>query len=254
MAPNRGGTQRAGGRRHQVEQPRRQVVQSRDGATSNSIGEDGSDEITNGCESGGGDAGEVPSTVGGEGAGEFEKGDEHTEEGEGSSITGTSTIVTTSTSFERQNRWKLHKRNIAQQVRETIFYQMPYVQQSEKKCGFGSNFQKATCRLSSVDKMYEEALWNDVGKREARKGLSDKRKTVTSAMQKEFKSKWPLIDATEFTTVLPRTCSNMVIPWECSQGTKKIQNYKKWCTIPRSLLDQWIQETERGQPVRSCCE
>jgi hypothetical protein len=185
MPGNRGGTQGARGRRQQVEQPRKQVVQSRNGATGNSIGEDGSDDINN-IEETAGDEPMVPRTVGQEGAGEFEKGGEDSEEEEGSSVTGPSTpIVTTSSDFERQNRWKLHTRNIAQQVPETIFYQMPYVQQPEKKCGFGSNFQKATCRLSSVDRMFEQALWNDMGKREARKGLSDKRKTVTSAMQPE---------------------------------------------------------------------
>jgi hypothetical protein len=45
-------------------------------------------------------------------------------------------------------------------------------------------------------------LWNTLGKREARRGLNDKRKTVTSAMQKEFKSKWQLIDTAELTMVL----------------------------------------------------
>jgi hypothetical protein len=70
------------------------------------------------------------------------------------------------------------------------------------------------CRLSSVDGKVEQEVWNEVGKREARKGLSDKRKTVTSAMQKEFKSEWQLICAKELTMVLPQTCSFLLIMWK----------------------------------------
>jgi hypothetical protein len=187
MASNRGGTQRAGGRRQQVEQPRKQLVQSRGATTSRSNNEEVSEDENNGCESNRGDGGGVPSIiVGGE---ELEKEDEHTEEDEGSSRTGTSTIITTSSSNYERQAWQNHKTIIGQKVRETVFYLNPYVQHNEEKCGMGSNFQKIVCRLSSVHGKIEHELWNDVGKREARKGLSDKRKTVTSAMQKEFKSK-----------------------------------------------------------------
>jgi hypothetical protein len=49
---------------------------------------------------------------------------------------------------------------------------MPYVQAPDQdKCGFGSDFQKGVCKLSSVDKKYEQALWNALGKREARRGI-----------------------------------------------------------------------------------
>jgi hypothetical protein len=214
MPGNRGGTQGARGRRQQVQQPRKEVVQSRASTTSNSNNEEVFEEETHGSESNGGEAGGVPRTVFGETTGEFEKGDEHTEEEEeGSSKTGTSTIVTTSSNYERQV-WQNHKRTIAQQVREKVFYLNPYVQHNEEKCGLGSNFQKIVCRLSSVDGEVEQELWNRVGKREARKGLSDKRKTVTSAMQKEFKSKWHLIHAKELTMVQPQNCSYLLITWK----------------------------------------
>jgi hypothetical protein len=203
MVANRGGTQRAGGRRQQVVvQPRKQLVQSRGATTGRSNNEEVSEDENNGCESDRGDDGGVPSIiVGGEGGVELEKEDDHTEEDGGSSRTGTSTIITTSSSNYERQAWQNHKRIIGQQVRETVFYLNPYVQHNEEKCGLGSNFQKIVCRLSSVHGEIEHELWNEVGKREARKGLSDKRKTVTSAMQKEFKSKWQLIHEKELTMV-----------------------------------------------------
>jgi hypothetical protein len=193
MTGNRRGTQ-AKRRQEQVAPTTRRVEQSGVGTSSSSNNEEEGEDKNNGRESDGGDAGGIPRTVFGEGAGEFERGEEHTEDGEGSSTTGTSTIVTTSIGYDRHAQSN-HKRTIAQQVREVVFYRMPFVQHNEEKCGFGSLFQKVVCRLSSVDGKVEQELWNKMGKREARKGLSDKRKTVTSAMQKEFKSKWQLIRA-----------------------------------------------------------
>jgi hypothetical protein len=199
MTSNRRGTQPKRTRQEPEAQKRRQVEQSRGSTTGSSSNEEVGEESTNG----GDDEPVVPRTVnvGEEGSGEFVRGD-NTLEDESSTTGGSNTVVTTTSDWERNEKWRLHRSNIGQKVRGEIFYQMPYIEHNEEECGYGSTFQRVVCRISGVDKSYEQTLWNTMGKREARKGLNDKRKTVTSAMQKEFKSKLQLIDPTQLTVMV----------------------------------------------------